>query len=677
MATLRMWLRPIGIEMSATLAAKRRLVCCLSLIALLSLTSTRGVAASWVKLTNLAPSNIQLMVQLTDGTILVQSYNGQTWMKLTPDIHGSYINGTWTTLAPGLIPRIYFASQVLPNGNFWVLGGEYTGPGLLANWSNTGEIYNTVANTWTAIAPYPSQGSCPQISYVSGNVTSGSPVITGIYPYTSGLAVGWLVIGAGIPGGATILSIDSPSQITLSANATSTHTGTEVSFNHLYRLTACFGDDPSSLLSGSTILAGDMINANTFIYNVNTNTWSETGSKLYGDASDEEGWVKLPDASILSYDLFYSVETGGSYAQRYIPALGSWSSVSPSDGTTAGTIPQLSSSALGFELGPLLRLQDGRVLAIGANQHTALYDPSTTPLPTWSAGNDIMGTLNGIPSPFGGDDAPAGILPNGHVIFAADAGASQFTSSGNITAGSNVITNIPSTAILQVNWAVSGTGIPGGSRISSVDTTSQIHITANATATMTGDAIKFGGTFSPPTQLFDFNPGTGAINPVSPAIPDTNLSIEPVYPTRMLVLPTGQLLFSDSSAQLWAYTPDGPPSPGLRPVINGVTYNGGGNFTLTGQQLTGQSAGAAYGDDDQMDSNYPIIRMANFSGSVFYARTTNWSSVGVDGGSSPETVNFTLNPGVTPGNYTIVVSGAGISSFPIMINITQAEVDKL
>jgi hypothetical protein len=336
----------------------------------------------------------------------------------------------------------------------------------------------------------------------------------------------------------------------------------------------------------------------------------------------------------------------------------------------------LSSSALGFELGPLLRLQDGRILAIGATQHTALYNGSTTPLPTWAAGSDIIGTLNGISSPFGADDAPAAILPNGHVVIAADAGASAFTSSGNITSSSNIITNIPSTAILQVGWGVRGTGIPAGARIASVDSTSQIHINVNATATTVGVPLTFGGTFSAPTQLFDFNPNTGVISPLSPAILDTNLATSAAYPTRMLILPTGQLLFSDSSSQVWAYTPDGLPNPALRPVINGVTYNGGGNFTLTGKQLNGQSAGAAYGDDDQMDSNYPIVRMVNSAGNVFYARTTNWSSVGVDGGSTPQTVNFTLNPSMTAGNYSVIVSGAGISSFPLFINITQDEVDK-
>jgi len=331
----------------------------------------------------------------------------------------------------------------------------------------------------------------------------------------------------------------------------------------------------------------------------------------------------------------------------------------------------LSSPAVGYELGPLLRLQDGRLFAIGATQHTALYNPTTN---TWADGPDISGTLNGIPSPFGADDAPGAVLPNGHVIFAADAGVSGFTSSGNITSGSAIITGIPSTAILQVFWSVNGAGIPGGAYIVSVDSPTQVTISSPATATTSGDAISWGGTYSLPTELFDFDPRTDTLTQVTSALPDGNLPYQGSYPARMLILPTGQLLFSDASSQLWVYTSSGTPNPSLRPLITDVRYRGDGKFTLAGFQLNGQSAGAAYGDDDQMDSNYPIIRMVNLNGNVFYARTSDWSKFGVGNGGGRETVEFTLNPGVTPGDYALIVSGAGISSFPTFIHITEREV---
>ena len=636
--------------------------------------STRNAVSPWTPLTNQSPSGpdgIQIMIQATDGSILVQAYDGQSWMKLAPDAKGSYINGTWSTLASEPVARLYFASQVLTDGRLFVAGGEYSGPGLLPNWSNTGEIYDPIANVWTIITPYPNQPDCPFIYYVSGNTTSGRSQITGIYPYTTGLTVGEQVFGNGIPSPATIVSVDSPTQITISSPASQTIAANVVTFDEYYELTGCLGDDPSILLSSGKILVGDLVNANSYIYNAASNSWRPTGTKVYPDASDEEGWTRTSEGSIVNYDLFQSIATNGSYAEKYNPKTGKWSGISPSDGTAQGTIPQLSSVNLGYELGPALRLQDGRVLEIGATQYTALYNPIWN---TWEAGPDISGTLNGIASPFGADDAPGAILPNGHVIFAGDAGASGFTSSGNITTGSPVITGVPSTAILQVFWSVNGPGIPSGAYIASVDSPSQVTIDTPATATTSGDAISWGGTFSLPTELFEFDPVMNTIHQITSGLPDGNLPFEGSYPTRMLILPTGQLLFSDSSSQLWVYTSEDGPNPFLRPFITNVNYVGGGKFRLSGLQLDGQSSGAAYGDDDQMDSNYPIIRMLDSHGNVLYARTSNWSKIAV-GEDGIETVDFTPNPEVTPGNYWLIVSGAGISSFPFPIEIKSNEVN--
>jgi Kelch motif len=630
--------------------------------------------SGWQKLTNQAPSGpngVQIMIQSTDGSILVQSYDGQNWMKLTPDEKGSYLNGTWTTLASEPVARLYFASQIMPDGRLFVVGGEYSGPALIPDWSNTGEIYDPLSNKWTIITPYPDQPGCPYIYYFSGNTASGSARIKGIYPYTTGLSIGEGVFGPGIPSGATIVGVDSPHRITISAPATETVSANVVTLSAYYQLTGCLGDDPSILLSSKKILQGDLVNGNTYIYDAASNSWSPSGTKVYPDSSDEEGWTRTSEGRIVNYDLFYSIATNGAYAEQYNPATGTWSSISPSAGTAKGTIPQLSGTNIGYELGASLRLQDGSVLEIGATQHNATYNPTTN---TWAVAPDTIGTLNGIPSPFGSDDGPAAILPNGHVMYAADAGISGFTSSGNITFGSAVIKGIPSTAILQVYWPVNGKGIPGGAYIVSVDSPSQVTISSAATATKSRDAISWGGTYSNPAELFDFDPVANTIVQVTSALPDANLPYEGSYPTRMLILPTGQLMFSDDSAQLWVYTSPGQANPALRPLIANVRYVGGGQFKLSGFQLDGQSAGAAYGDDDQMDSNYPIIHMVNLSGDVFYARTFDWSKVAVGDGAGYETVDFTLNPKVSPGDYALIVSGAGISSFPAFLHISEKEV---
>jgi hypothetical protein len=94
---------------------------------------------------------------------------------------------------------------------------------------------------------------------------------------------------------------------------------------------------------------------------------------------------------------------------------------------------------------------------------------------------------------------------------------------------------------------------------------------------------------------------------------------------------------------------------------------------LTGTQLNGQSAGASCGDDDQMNENYPIVRLQDpATGNVYYCRTMNWSSVSV-GGHQPETVDFTLPSAVTPGSYELTVIGAGIASQAVQIRITADE----
>lgn len=63
----------------------------------------------------------------------------------------------------------------------------------------------------------------------TGNTTNNNAAISGI-PSTAGLAIGMKVVGPGIPGGATILTIPSASSITISANATATATGVALRF---------------------------------------------------------------------------------------------------------------------------------------------------------------------------------------------------------------------------------------------------------------------------------------------------------------------------------------------------------------------------------------------------------------------------------------------------------------
>ena len=135
---------------------------------------------------------------------------------------------------------------------------------------------------------------------------------------------------------------------------------------------------------------------------------------------------------------------------------------------------------------------------------------------------------------------------------------------------------------------------------------------------------------------------------------------------RMLDLPDGTVLFSASATQLYVYRPGGSPLAAGKPVIGTITQNADGSFHATGTLFNGISAGAAYGDDAQMDSNYPLVRMTNStSGSVYYARTYNWSSTSVMTGNEPVTTEFALPVGLPSDNYSLVVAANGISSDPV------------
>ncbi|MBV8592527.1 MAG: hypothetical protein JO212_21120, partial [Acetobacteraceae bacterium] len=64
----------------------------------------------------------------------------------------------------------------------------------------------------------------------TGNTSHGNTSISGISPSTTGIAVGMSVSGTGIPANATVLTIDSPSQIHISAAPTLTQTATTLTF---------------------------------------------------------------------------------------------------------------------------------------------------------------------------------------------------------------------------------------------------------------------------------------------------------------------------------------------------------------------------------------------------------------------------------------------------------------
>jgi hypothetical protein len=106
-----------------------------------------------------------------------------------------------------------------------------------------------------------------------------------------------------------------------------------------------------------------------------------------------------------------------------------------------------------------------------------------------------------------------------------------------------------------------------------------------------------------------------------------------------------------------------------KPTISSIIQNPDGSYHLTGTLLNGISQGAAYGDDEQMDGNYPLVRVTDSSGNVYYERTFNWSSTGVMTGNTPVTTEFTNSASLSPGTYSLVVIANGINSDPFSFTV--------
>ena len=172
----------------------------------------------------------------------------------------------------------------------------------------------------------------------------------------------------------------------------------------------------------------------------------------------------------------------------------------------------------------------------------------------------------------------------------------------------------------------------------------------------------------PPTEFFEFD-GTNltqvAESTVAPQVPS--------FVGRLLVLPTGQVLYTNSAAYIELYTPAGSPNPSWAPTIatSPATVSvGGTNYAISGTQFNGLSQASSYGDDFQAATNFPLVRITNNgTGHVFYARTHSHSTMAVATGSATVSTEFDVPGGVEGGASTLVVVANGIASSSVAVNV--------
>ncbi len=154
-------------------------------------------AQTWQPLAHQPTANAGEPLLLTDGTVLVHVPSASAWWKLTPDVNGSYQNGTWTQVASmdSSYGPLYFASAVLADGRLFVMGGEYNFGSAV--WTNKGAIYNPISNTWTNLtAPWSQIGDAQCAVMPNGHLLIAHPFDTQMADFNPA-TLGFTLVGSG------------------------------------------------------------------------------------------------------------------------------------------------------------------------------------------------------------------------------------------------------------------------------------------------------------------------------------------------------------------------------------------------------------------------------------------------------------------------------------------------
>jgi hypothetical protein len=402
----------------------------------------------------------------------------------------------------------------------------------------------------------------------------------------------------------------------------------------------------------------------------------------------------LPDGRVLieggEYNLGNSNPVWTNQGAIYDPVANSWTAVSPPDGG-AGNWVRIGDA-------PSTLLADGAFM-IGASGYSgttnqALFDAATL---TW--------TDTGAGKADGNGEEGWSLLPNGEVLTVDvdNPGAPSLTNSEiynpNVgggtwsTAGSTIVElydsdhEIGPQVGIPTNSASGGTVYAFGAsshnaifNLQSLTWTAAPNfpiysgqqfyaIDAPAAVMPAGQAMVIAGTadYGEPVHALSFNGVKFAKLPDPP----NALNLAAFY-CFLIVLPNGEIMLNDRIGDVEVYKASTAKS-WVWPVISSLSSTAlavGPTYTLNGKQLAGLDQGAAYGDDYQPFTNYPLVRITNKATKhVFYARTVNWStsSVALLAAGSTE---FTLPAGIETGASTLVVVANGIPSKPVNVTVS-------
>ena len=436
----------------------------------------------------------------------------------------------------------------------------------------------------------------------------------------------------------------------------------------------------------------------------NTGTWTALPPMPAGYAPTYFASAVLPDGRVIIEGGEYNngVHDWTNLGAIYSPYTNSWTNVPPPPGwTKIGDAPSVV-------------LPDGTfMLGNCCAKEAALLDPSTL---TWTVLTTTTGFVGKIDS---NNEEGWTMLPgfNGDVLTVDTHGVDTATNSEVYNWSSGTWTSAGSTvqqlwdsrldcggtgstheigpAVLRPDGTVFATGAntcPGFAGHTAIYNSATGLWTAGPDILGGNDAADAAASIlTDGNVLLDTNPGWGK-NPSSfyefafsgagwTSIPaPTGLNPSNTEGGRMLVTSQGTVLFVHvNSFNLWIYKPLGTYQAAWQPTICPGCYPAncvvGGTYTVSGTQFNGFSQGAAYGDDAQSATNFPLVQIQNnATHHKFFARTHGFSTMAMATGNAVTFTSFDILPtsaGTEFGDSTLVVIANGIPSKPVGLIVGQ------
>ena len=369
------------------------------------------------------------------------------------------------------------------------------------------------------------------------------------------------------------------------------------------------GDSQSIILPSGSYMQADCCDSGARAATLNPSTlaWTATGSGK-ADYYDEEAWALTANNKVLTVDSEIGVAcslTGNS--EIYDPTTGAWTSagnpgVQMSDCANPGGKPS-------YEVGPVVQRLDGTLFSFGGN-------------------------------------TCGGCLKNNVSVFAPTATYNPATTAWTVGPNIPTVTDGAGTNNYTMDDA------PGA-----VEPTGNVLIAASQDY----DFNTFAG-----SHFFELGASTNTFTQVTD---NSDVTAVVSFEWNFLNLPNGQIMaMTTDFSDIWVYTPSGTVNAAAAPIVSGqptTALVAGATYKIQGQQLGGLTQGSYYGDDQQMATNFPIVKITNnFSGHAQYARSYQPSTYSIAPGVAGS-VTFTMPQTIEPGGSTVQVIANSSPSSPI------------